>query len=168
MEHRPVGSYKVVPILVGSLSNQRQAFYGKIFAKYIADPNNLFVISSDFCHWGNRFRYTPLESLTHGNGRQIHEQISALDQRGMDAIASLDPAVFNDYLKKTQNTICGRNPIAVMLQAAEYFRQMNNHNAEFRFLKYAQSNKCRNSNDSFPFLTRPELSLLIPKIADFF
>lgn len=74
----------------------------------------------------------------------------------MDAIASLDPALFNDYLKKTQNTICGRNPICVMLQvypkcllkyyylpikAAEYFRQMNNHTAEFRFLKYAQSNK---------------------------
>jgi predicted class III extradiol MEMO1 family dioxygenase len=34
----------------------------------------------------------------------------------MDAIASLDPALFNDYLKKTQNTICGRNPICVMLQ----------------------------------------------------
>ena len=35
-----------------------------------------------------------------------------------------------------------------MLQAAEHFRQMNNHSAEFRFLKYAQSNKCRNVNDS--------------------
>lgn len=26
-------------------------------------------------------------------------------------------------------------------QAAEYFRQMNNHSAEFVFLKYAQSNQ---------------------------
>lgn len=32
--------------------------YGEIFAKYLADPQNLFVISSDFCHWGSRFRYT--------------------------------------------------------------------------------------------------------------
>jgi predicted class III extradiol MEMO1 family dioxygenase len=23
----------------------------------VADPQNLFVISSDFCHWGSRFRY---------------------------------------------------------------------------------------------------------------
>jgi len=78
----------------------------------------------------------------------IHEQISNLDQRGMDAIATLEPSVFNDYLKKTQNTICGRNPICVMLQAAEHFRQQNNHTAEFRFLKYSQSNKCRSLNDS--------------------
>jgi len=148
MERRPVRSYTVIPILVGSLSSQSQAFYGKVFAKYLADPSNLFVISSDFCHWGHRFRYTPIESFSSGSGRSIHEQITALDQQGMDAIVSLDPVVFSDYLKKTQNTICGRNPIAVMLQAAEHFRQMNNHNAEFRFLKYAQSNKCRNANDS--------------------
>lgn len=145
MEHRPIGSYKIVPILVGSLSTARQISYGKIFAQYIADPQNLFVISSDFCHWGNRFRYTPNDP---SSGRPIHEQIANLDQRGMDAIAALDPPVFNEYLKKTQNTICGRNPICVMLQAAEHFRQMNNHTAEMRFLRYSQSNKCRSLNDS--------------------
>lgn len=145
MENRPEGSYTIVPVLVGSLSTSRQISYGKVFAKYIADPHNLFVISSDFCHWGNRFHYTPNEPST---GRPIHEQIATLDQRGMDAIAELDPSIFNDYLKKTQNTICGRNPICVMLQAAENFRQMNNHSAEMRFLRYSQSNKCRSLNDS--------------------
>jgi len=147
MEHRQPGSFKIVPVLIGSLDSHNQSLYGKIFAKYIADPHNLFVISSDFCHWGHRFRYTPLDSNS-GSGKPIYEQIAALDQRGMDAITTLEPSVFNDYLKKTQNTICGRNPISVMLQAAEFFRQMNNHSAEFRFLKYAQSNKCRNVNDS--------------------
>ncbi|KAI3422487.1 Protein memo1 [Globodera pallida] len=163
MESRPLNSFRIVPVLVGSLSTSRQQFYGRIFANYIADPSNLFVISSDFCHWGEfsilfwsfqtrrfpslgqRFRYTPIEP---NSGRPIHEQIASLDQQGMDAIATLDPAIFNDYLKKTQNTICGRNPICVMLQAAEYFRQMNNHTAELRFLKYAQSNKCRSMSDS--------------------
>jgi AmmeMemoRadiSam system protein B len=145
MEHRPLNSYRIVPILVGSLSVSRQAAYGRIFAKYIADPQCLFVVSSDFCHWGSRFRYTPTDSAS---SRSIHEYIAALDQKGMDAIATLDPAVFNDYLKKTQNTICGRNPICVMIQAAEHFRQMNNHTAEMRFLKYSQSNKCRSMNDS--------------------
>lgn len=73
--------------------------------------------------------------------------------KGMDAIASLDPPIFNDYLKKTQNTICGRNPICVMLQSAEHFRQMNNHFAELRFLRYSQSNKVRFLN-SFNSLQR--------------
>ncbi|VDM50634.1 unnamed protein product [Toxocara canis] len=113
MEKQPAGSYGVVPILVGSLSSSRQVSYGKIFAKYVADPRNLFVISSDFCHWGNRFHFTPYE---HNTGLPIHEQIAALDKQGMEAISRLEPGAFNDYLKKTQNTICGRNPICVMLQ----------------------------------------------------
>ena len=41
-----------MPVLVGSLSVEKEQMYGSIFAKYLADPENLFVISSDFCHWG--------------------------------------------------------------------------------------------------------------------
>ncbi|CAD5224180.1 unnamed protein product [Bursaphelenchus okinawaensis] len=138
-------NFTIIPVLVGSLSQSKQHQYGKIFAKYLADPDNFFVISSDFCHWGERFHYTPHNVYS---GKFIHEQISELDHRGMDAIATLNPPVFNDYLKETQNTICGRNPICVMLQAAEYFRQMNNHTADFKFLRYSQSNACRSTSDS--------------------
>ncbi|VDD95763.1 unnamed protein product [Enterobius vermicularis] len=139
MEKKSNGkSYKIVPILVGSLSQSRQATYGKILSKYVADPKTLFVISSDFCHWGSRFRFSPYDQFT---GKPIHEQIADLDKEGMEAISSLDPSAFNEYLKRTQNTICGRNPICVMLQSAEHFRQSNNHTAEIRFLKYTQSNQ---------------------------
>lgn len=70
-------NYTIIPVLVGSLSHQKQHQYGKVFAQYLADPQNLFVISSDFCHWGQRFHYTPHNN----NSRPIHEQITALDQR---------------------------------------------------------------------------------------
>lgn len=46
------GSFTIVPVMVGATSCQRQAEYGEIFGTYLADPENLFVISSDFCHWG--------------------------------------------------------------------------------------------------------------------
>ena len=46
--------YTIVPILVGALSEEKEVFYGKLLSKYLADPDNLFVISSDFCHWGER------------------------------------------------------------------------------------------------------------------
>ena len=36
----------MVPILVGSISADKEAKYGQIFAKYLADPTNLFIISS--------------------------------------------------------------------------------------------------------------------------
>ena len=46
------GHYTIVPILVGALSEEKEILYGKLLSKYLADPENLFVISSDFCHWG--------------------------------------------------------------------------------------------------------------------
>jgi MEMO1 family protein len=47
----------LVPIMVGSTNPATEAAFGKLLAPYIADPENAFVISSDFCHWGSRFGY---------------------------------------------------------------------------------------------------------------
>ncbi len=44
--------FTIVPILVGSLTVQKERQYGQFFSKYLNDPDNFFVISSDFCHWG--------------------------------------------------------------------------------------------------------------------
>jgi len=44
-------SAKVVPILVGAIATQKEKLYGRVLAKYLKDPENVFVISSDFCHW---------------------------------------------------------------------------------------------------------------------
>lgn len=44
--------FTIIPVMVGHLSSEKAALYGKIFAPYLADPSNLFVISTDFCHWG--------------------------------------------------------------------------------------------------------------------
>ena len=41
----------VVPILVGAISTSKEKTYGKLLAPYLADPDNFFVVSSDFCHW---------------------------------------------------------------------------------------------------------------------
>jgi len=41
----------IVPMLVGALSEDREAFYGNILAPYLQRPDTFFVISSDFCHW---------------------------------------------------------------------------------------------------------------------
>ena len=46
------GKFTIVPVLVGALREDKEASYGKLFSKYLTDPENLFIISSDFCHWG--------------------------------------------------------------------------------------------------------------------
>ena len=47
------GKYKIVPIMVGNTSSDKEKMYGEMLAKYFERPNTIFVISSDFCHWGN-------------------------------------------------------------------------------------------------------------------
>ena len=44
--------FKIVPIVVGSLNSDSEAKYGKLLSKYLVRPENFFVVSSDFCHWG--------------------------------------------------------------------------------------------------------------------
>lgn len=62
--------------MVGVLSLEREAEFGQILAPYLADPQNLFVISSDFCHWGQRFRYTHYDE----SDGPIHKSIEKLDK----------------------------------------------------------------------------------------
>ena len=74
----PIGpnGFKIVPILVGSLSTDKEEMYGRLLAKYLADPSNVFVISSDFCHWGARFSFQYYEK----SWGEIYESIKKLDE----------------------------------------------------------------------------------------
>lgn len=146
MASKPRDSFTIVPVLVGSLSPDKEAKYGRIFAKYLADPANLFVISSDFCHWGQRFRYTYYDDKK----GEIHESIKSLDYAGMDIIETLDHEAFTAYLKKYGNTICGRHPIGVFLGAirAILSRGSNGYHMHLKFLNYDQSNECSSMRDS--------------------
>jgi AmmeMemoRadiSam system protein B len=48
----------LIPIMIGSTNPSTETALGKLLAPYIADATNIFIISSDFCHWGKRFGYT--------------------------------------------------------------------------------------------------------------
>ncbi|GAA6023161.1 hypothetical protein JCM8202_001006 [Rhodotorula sphaerocarpa] len=100
---------QIVPILVGSISTSSERAFGALLAPYLADPHTLFVISSDFCHWGSRFRYTHyhpptskdpatgtalsarnFEAVTgpaSGGGGPVWKGIEQLDRLGMEAVA---------------------------------------------------------------------------------
>ncbi|GAA6007113.1 hypothetical protein JCM10207_001512 [Rhodosporidiobolus poonsookiae] len=95
---------KIVPILVGSISTAQEQSFGALLAPHLSDPSTFFVVSSDFCHWGSRFRYThyhPPASAslsagaalslsnfaTHVPDGEVWKGIEALDRLGMDAVA---------------------------------------------------------------------------------
>ncbi|KAJ2721453.1 hypothetical protein GGI07_003966 [Coemansia sp. Benny D115] len=167
-------SAKLVPILVGNLSPDREAYYGRLLAPYLADAENLFIVSSDFCHWGSRFRYTYYRALTpdgkQPTGRVMHlgtrggiphgtpiwESIRRLDSDGMQAVAQMDHRAFSRYLDETENTICGRHPIGVLLACINELYPEGAHADETRgqqgprlcFVKYDQSSKAVCPTDS--------------------
>ena len=88
---------QLVPILVGALTPALQGLYGEIFAPYLDDPANFFVISTDFCHWGARFDFISYDK----SAGPISSSIEALDRQGMYCIAEQDAAAFTEYIAKT-------------------------------------------------------------------
>lgn len=56
-----LSSIRIVPILVGDMAAGLEQQYAGHLAPFLVDPQNFFVVSSDFCHWGQRFRLTLLE-----------------------------------------------------------------------------------------------------------
>ena len=159
----------LVPILVGATSGKTEKEYGKIFAPYLADPTSVFIISSDFCHWGERFQYTKyipqhpsVPTLTPKprdltrlektpTDPPIHESIGHLDQLSMKAISTGDHDTFLQNLKETENTVCGRHPIGVVMAAIEVLREegkIKDDAGRFRFLRYERSNDVMTVKDS--------------------
>lgn len=132
--------FTLVPIMVGALTPQSESMYGQLLAKYMDDPSNLFVISSDFCHWGQRFSFTWYDRQ-HG---AIHKSIEALDQAGMKLIEAGKTEDFTHYLSSFGNTICGRHPISVLMNI------LDNCSSSFqtKFVRYEQSSNCMCMSDS--------------------
>ncbi|RPA92569.1 UPF0103-domain-containing protein [Choiromyces venosus 120613-1] len=159
---------KIVPIIVGSITTTQEKTYGALLKPYLEDPQNAFVISTDFCHWGPRFSYTGYfpELPSHDNpnaelvflnetGHQVikhplYKSIRALDHQGMSAISTGKHSEFAAYLEKTRNTVCGRHPIGVIMAAAELMFGENKGSSfgRFRYLNYAQSEELNDINGS--------------------
>jgi AmmeMemoRadiSam system protein B len=101
----------VVPLLIGSLDEDvRDAVAGALAA--ILDRRTLLVISSDFTHYGRRFRYLPFPADDLGRVRRGLQQ---LDGGAIEAICAGDRQRFTAYVAATGATICGRRPIELFL-----------------------------------------------------
>jgi MEMO1 family protein len=53
--HFPNGSDRppLVPMMVGATNENAEKAFGHILSPYLANKENLFIVSSDFCHWYN-------------------------------------------------------------------------------------------------------------------
>ncbi|KAI5449505.1 hypothetical protein NCC49_004649 [Naganishia albida] len=178
---------KLVPLLVGNVSEASTALYAEVFQEYWNDDETFWIISSDFCHWGIRFSHTPyypnpppmvnpvpptentgsaaasrelppaMISLSRSTPENLLEtpiwqSIQYMDHEAMDILRNGGKEgtgkEFRAYLKRTGNTICGRNPISVILAIMEAASKMSGTPAEIVFVRYEQSSHCETVRDS--------------------
>lgn len=144
--------------MIGNTSAATERSLGKVLAPYLADPTNAFVISSDFAHWGLRFRYTFYQSGSGGSTTlsasskaptdpEIHESIKAVDFECMGACEGGSHRAWLDVLRDTGNTVCGRHPIGVVMAGLEGIRE-GGSNGLFKFVRYERSSEVKKVAES--------------------
>ena len=118
----------LVPVIVGDLTGQDLASTAQALAT-VVDERTVIVASSDFTHYGRNFDYTPKFD------NDIRTGIYQLDQGALDLILRGSSSGFADYIGRTGATICGANPITLLLKMFE----INQWPVEARVLTYYTS-----------------------------
>ena len=75
---------KLVPLMIGDIPEDKYKLYADLLEPYLRDEKTVIIVSSDFCHWGQRFRFTHKFE----DEPVIHRSIERLDRQGMDLIES--------------------------------------------------------------------------------
>jgi MEMO1 family protein len=99
--------FRLVPLVIGRMDAEG--------CKNVADglspllgASTLLVVSSDFTHYGPNYDYVPFRE-------DVGARIKELDERAAASIQTLSPTAFEEFCARTQDTICGREPIRILL-----------------------------------------------------
>ena len=137
--------FSLIPIMVGHNDLMTNTEIGKALYDLYEDPKTLFVISSDFCHWGQNFGFTYYDKKYDN----IWESTQDLDKQALDIISEMNSAKLDQYFKKTRNTICGRNPITIVLSIIEnYKKNHSDKKISFDTVGYSQSNHVKSKYET--------------------
>lgn len=103
-----LGNVKIVPIIVGRLSDETDVRLIAEFLRPLIGESDLVVISSDFTHFGPRYDYQPFTS-------DIKDNLRKLDSRAFSYVSNCNLAGFMHFRNETHDTICGFYPICVLM-----------------------------------------------------
>ncbi len=106
---RALGEFRLVPLLVGQVSLQTHTQAAAALLPWL-DDETLLVASSDFTHYGPNFGYQPFKENVRDGLQGLADQASA-------PILRCDFDGFVEHIAKTNDTICGRGPITLLLRA---------------------------------------------------
>ena len=100
--------FKLVPLIVGEVNGDEYKKIAMSIKKFV-DNETLLIASSDFTHYGFNFGYVPFK-------KDIKKNLKKLDNGAIKKILKLDFDGFMKYQTSTGITICGRRPIAILLE----------------------------------------------------
>lgn len=99
---------KIVPLVIGQFPNAQLIEKAAEGLRPLLAPGDLIVVSSDFTHFGPNFGYAPFFN-------KIPEGLEELLDDAVAPLLNADLAGFSKHLDETGDTICGREPIKLLL-----------------------------------------------------
>jgi AmmeMemoRadiSam system protein B/AmmeMemoRadiSam system protein A len=106
---RAVPNATLIPLYVGDLTKSALAAAARKLATRLA-KGDILIASSDFTHYGKVFKYTP-----YPNDKMLPERLLHLSLASFEEIGSLNLDEFDGFLAESGDTICGRNPIRLLM-----------------------------------------------------
>jgi len=100
--------FKMVELLVGEMSASDRTALADLLRPFV-DNQTLLVVSSDFTHYGEAYRYTPWKW-------RVPENLKELNDAASGRILQVDVGGLDKYLADTHDTICGAAAIGLALQ----------------------------------------------------
>ncbi len=117
-----VGDFELIPIINGLIDEASARHIATVLKDWWRE-DILWVISSDFTHYGHSFNYVPFS-------KNIKERLRLLDLGAVQLIINKDMHGFCEYLNKTGATICGCGAIQILLAVLELMNNKDNNGAE--------------------------------------
>jgi MEMO1 family protein len=106
-----LGPFCLIPIIVGSTNAASERELASRLGK-LKNDLTLFVVSSDFVHYGPRFDYMPFGTSVSGAQTRIFE----LENQAIGLLGRRDAGGFRQLIQSTQATICGYRGQLVLLE----------------------------------------------------
>ena len=125
--------FQLVPLVVGQMDESSVRAAAEVL-RSLVDEKTLVVVSSDFTHYGANFNYLPFL-------KNVRENLEKLDMGAYAEIEKKSASGFVNYCEKTGATICGLNPIAILLA-------MLPEDSKSHLLKYDTSGRMMNDERS--------------------
>lgn len=105
---RTINDFKLVPLYVGRMTPVDFAIAARTILSCV-DGDTLLVASSDFTHFGPNYDYQPFKD-------DLPRRLTELADKAASPLLACNFDGFDEHMRKTEDTICGRGPILLLLR----------------------------------------------------